>query len=255
MYMLFQRFHDPLPSRIGLAVAGLRPVPRRRRRPGGDRPAAAADVGALRPVGVPDGAAAGAARPGHAGRLGAVGHRRRPDRRPARHLGAGALLCLACAAQAMPSLAAVLVGTDRVRHRLRRGVDERHGVAGRPRRGARRVRPGPGGHVLLGGDHARPRGRRRAGPAHRPRRAVRGDRRRRRADRRCRSPLGTTSVRRATPAPPVEPADLPLEIAYFQPPVSDGPGRAGPRPRACCWPWPGARGWPRRPAPWSSRAR
>ncbi|MFL5860281.1 MAG: MFS transporter [Solirubrobacteraceae bacterium] len=34
---------------------------------------------------------------------------------------------------------------------------------------------------------------------------------------------GTTQVRRATPAPPVEPADLPLEIAYFQPAVTDDP--------------------------------
>jgi MFS transporter len=39
--------------------------------------------------------------------------------------------------------------------------------------------------------------------------------------------LGTRQARRATPAPPVQPADLPLEIAYFQPSVTDGPGAGG----------------------------
>ena len=73
---------------------------------------------------------------------------------------------------------------DRVRRRLRRGVDERHGLAGRSR-----TRPGAGRGlgpavtcssvgIMLG-----PGGRRRAGPAHRPRCALRGDRRRHRADR------------------------------------------------------------------------
>jgi hypothetical protein len=37
--------------------------------------------------------------------------------------------------------------------------------------------------------------------------------------------LGTTTVGRATPARPVDAADLPIEIAYFQPPVSDGGGQ------------------------------
>jgi hypothetical protein len=41
--------------------------------------------------------------------------------------------------------------------------------------------------------------------------------------------LGTSAARTATPAPPVEPADLPLEITYFQPRVSDGPGPVTPR--------------------------
>ncbi|HEY2317915.1 MAG TPA: MFS transporter [Solirubrobacteraceae bacterium] len=41
--------------------------------------------------------------------------------------------------------------------------------------------------------------------------------------------LGTTAARRATPPPAVEPADLPLEVAYFQRPVSDGPAPVTPR--------------------------
>jgi MFS family permease len=41
--------------------------------------------------------------------------------------------------------------------------------------------------------------------------------------------LGTTAARRTTPPQAVEPADLPLEIAYFQPPVSDGPAPVTPR--------------------------
>jgi hypothetical protein len=41
--------------------------------------------------------------------------------------------------------------------------------------------------------------------------------------------LGTTAARRGTAPPPLEPADLPLEIAYFQPPVSDRPAPVTPR--------------------------
>jgi hypothetical protein len=41
--------------------------------------------------------------------------------------------------------------------------------------------------------------------------------------------LGTTAVRPAIAAPPVQPADLPLEIAYFQPRATDGPGPVTPR--------------------------
>lgn len=40
---------------------------------------------------------------------------------------------------------------------------------------------------------------------------------------------GTTRTRRTAPAAPVEPAELPLEIAYFQPPIGDGPGPVTPR--------------------------
>jgi MFS family permease len=39
--------------------------------------------------------------------------------------------------------------------------------------------------------------------------------------------LGTRSARRAAPAPPIPAADLPLEIACFQPPVKDSPGAGG----------------------------
>jgi MFS family permease len=141
-------------------------------------------------------------------------------------LGAGALLCLACAAQAMPSLAAVLVG--RIVFGIAFGVVWTSGMAWladlNEARGGSGLGPavtcssvgimiGPavGGvlaqHLGLGAPFAVI--------------AV--------AAALIVVPLaaGTTSARRATPAPTVEPADLPLEIAYFQPPVSDGPGARG----------------------------
>jgi MFS family permease len=143
-------------------------------------------------------------------------------------LGAGALLCLACAAQALPSLAAVLVG--RMVFGVAFGVVWTSGMAwlsdlNEARGGSGlgpavtcssvgiMVGPAVGGvlaqHIGLGAPFAViavaaalivvPLG------------------------------LGTRSVRRATPAPAVEAADLPLEIAYFQPRVSDDPGRVTPR--------------------------
>lgn len=152
------------------------------------------------------------------------------ERIGARHvtLGAGALLCLSCMAQAMPSLAAVLAG--RLVFGVAFGVVWTSGMAWLAdldeARGGSGLGPavtcssvgimlGPaiGGvlaqHVGLGAPFAVI--------------AV--------AAALVVVPLalGTTAARRATPPPPVEAADLPLEIAYFQPPVSDGPGPVTPR--------------------------
>ncbi|HEX3978100.1 MAG TPA: MFS transporter [Solirubrobacteraceae bacterium] len=144
-------------------------------------------------------------------------------------LGAGALLCLACAAQAMPSLAAVLVG--RIVFGVAFGVVWTSGMAwladldeARAETAPRALGPavtcssvgimlGPavGGvlaqHIGLGAPFAVI--------------AI--------AAAVIVAPLalGTTSVRRATPAPPVQAADLPLEVAYLQPPISDGPAAGG----------------------------
>lgn len=146
-------------------------------------------------------------------------------------LGAGALLCLACAAQAMPSLAAVLAG--RIVFGVAFGVvwtsgmawladlDEARGETAPPTLGPAvtcssvgiMLGPAVGGvlaqHIGLGAPFAVI--------------AV--------AAALIVVPLavGTTSVRRATPAPPVEASGLPIEIAYFQAPVSDGPERMTPR--------------------------
>jgi len=143
-------------------------------------------------------------------------------------LGAGVLLCLACAAQAMPSLAAVLVG--RIVFGIAFGVVWTSGMAWLAdldeERGGSGLGPavtcssvgimlGPavGGvlaqHIGLGAPFAAV--------------AI--------ATAVIVLPLavGTTSTRRTTPAHPVEPADLPIEIAYFQAPMSDGPGKMTPR--------------------------
>jgi MFS family permease len=142
-------------------------------------------------------------------------------------LGAGALLCLACAAQALPSLAAVLVG--RIVFGVAFGVvwtsgmawladlNEARGETGPPTLGPAvtcssvgiMLGPAVGGvlaqHIGLGAPFAVI--------------AI--------AAAVIVMPLaaGTRSVKRATPAPTVEPADLPLEVAYFQPRVNDGGGR------------------------------
>jgi fucose permease len=139
-------------------------------------------------------------------------------------LGAGALLCLACAAQAMPSLAAVLAG--RIVFGIAFGVVWTSGMAWLAdlddARGGSGLGPavtcssvgimlGPavGGvlaqHIGLGAPFAVI--------------AVLA------ALIVIPLALGTTTVRRATPARPVDAADLPIEIAYFQPPVSDGGGQ------------------------------
>ncbi len=144
-------------------------------------------------------------------------------------LGAGALLCLACAAQAMPSLAALLVG--RIVFGVAFGVvwtsgmawlsdlNEARGKTGPPTLGPAvtcssvgiMLGPAVGGvlaqHIGLGAPFAVI--------------AV--------ATALIVVPLavGTTAVRRTTPAPTVEPADLPLEVAYVQRPISDGPGAGG----------------------------
>ena len=146
-------------------------------------------------------------------------------------LGAGALLCLACLAQAMPSLAALLVG--RMVFGVAFGVvwtsgmawladlDEARGETGPPALGPAvtcssvgiMLGPAVGGvvgqQIGLGAPFALI--------------AV--------ATAVIVGPLalGTSAARRATSPRPVEPADLPLEIAYFQPPVSDGPGKVTPR--------------------------
>jgi len=140
-------------------------------------------------------------------------------------LSAGALLCLSCAAQAMPSLAAVLAG--RIVFGIAFGVVWTSGMAWLAdldeARGGSGLGPavtcssvgimlGPavGGvlaqHVGLGAPLAVvslaaalivvP------------------------------LALGTNTTGRTAPRPKVEPADLPIEIAYFQQPVSDSP-RAG----------------------------
>jgi predicted MFS family arabinose efflux permease len=143
-------------------------------------------------------------------------------------LSAGALLCLSCLAQALPSLAAVLAG--RIVFGVAFGVVWTSGMAWLGEldesRGGSGLGPavtcssvgimlGPaiGGvlaqHVGLGAPFA----------------VIAG------AASLVVVPLalGTTAPRRATAPPPVEPADLPLEIAYFQPRVSDGPAPMTPR--------------------------
>jgi nitrate/nitrite transporter NarK len=141
-------------------------------------------------------------------------------------LGAAALLCLSCVGQAMPSLGAVLTG--RIVFGVAFGVVWTSGMAWLgdldEARGGSGLGPavtcssvgimlGPaiGGvlaeHVGLGAPFA----------------AIAA------AAALIVVPLafGTTAGRRVTPPSRVEPADLPLEIAYFQPPVSDGPGAGG----------------------------
>jgi predicted MFS family arabinose efflux permease len=144
-------------------------------------------------------------------------------------LSAGALLCLSCAAQAMPSLAAVLAG--RLVFGVAFGVVWTSGMAwladlDEARDGGSGLGPavtcssvgimlGPavGGvlaqHIGLGAPFAVV--------------AV--------AAALIVVPLalGTTATRRTAHRRTVEPSDLPLEITYFQPPVSDGPGQVTPR--------------------------
>lgn len=152
------------------------------------------------------------------------------DRIGARHvsLGAGVLLCLSCAAQAMPSLVAVLVG--RIVFGVAFGVVWTSGMAWLAdldeERGGSGLGPavtcssvgimlGPavGGvlaqHIGLGAPFASI--------------AIAA------AVIVLPLALGTTNARRATPAPPVAPADLPIEIAYFQAPVGDGAAPMTPR--------------------------
>ncbi len=143
-------------------------------------------------------------------------------------LGAGALLCLACVAQSMPSLAAVVAG--RIAFGVAFGVVWTSGMAWLAEldtaRGGSGLGPavtcssvgimlGPavggllGQHIGLGAPFAVI--------------AV--------ATAVTVAPLalGTTAVRPAIAAPPVQLADLPLEIAYFQPRATDGPGPVTPR--------------------------
>ena len=143
-------------------------------------------------------------------------------------LAAGALLCLSCLAQAMPSLGAVLAG--RIVFGIAFGVVWTSGMAwlaeladthGRSGLGPAvtcssvgiMLGPAVGGvlaqHIGLGAPFA----------------VVAA------AAALILVPLaaGTAEARCATPAPAVEPGDLPIEIAYFQAPVSDGPGPASPR--------------------------
>ncbi len=146
-------------------------------------------------------------------------------------LGAGLLLCLACLAQAMPSLAAVLAG--RIVFGVAFGVVWTSGMAWLAELDAARgeversalgpavtcssvgimLGPAVGGvlaqHIGLGAPFA----------------VVAA------AAALIVLPLvvGTTSAAAAAPAPPVQAADLPLEIAYFQAPVNDRPGPMTPR--------------------------
>jgi MFS family permease len=144
-------------------------------------------------------------------------------------LSAGVLLCLACLAQAVPSLAAVLAG--RIVFGVAFGVvwtsgmawvadlDEARRDTDPPALGPAvtcssvgiMVGPAVGGvlaqHIGLGAPFAVVAAA--AGLIVVP------------------LALGTRSARRATPPRAMEPADLPLEIAYFQPPVSDRGGRGG----------------------------
>jgi MFS transporter, YNFM family, putative membrane transport protein len=149
-------------------------------------------------------------------------------------LGAGALLCLACLAEAMPSLAAVLVG--RIVFGVAFGVvwtsgmawladlNDARGETAPPALGPAvtcsslgvMVGPAVGGVLaqLLG--LGAPFAVIAAATA-----VIVGP-----------LALGTSAARRATPPPAVEPADLPLEVAYVQRPVSDGRGAgAGVSPR------------------------
>ena len=226
--MLFQRFHvRPLPARVslllvyglflaaGVAQAAIVPLLPRMSAAFGLSASQTALLLALPglatlAVSVPSGIAA--------------------DRIGARRvtLGAGALLCLACVAQSMPSLAALLTG--RIVFGVAFGVVWTSGMAWLADLDAARggsglgpavtcssvgimLGPAVGGvlaqHIGLGAPFAVI--------------AV--------ASAVIVAPLalGTTAARPAIPAPPVEPADLPLEIAYFQPRVNDGPAPVTPR--------------------------
>ena len=143
-------------------------------------------------------------------------------------LAAAALLCLSCLAQAMPALAAVLVG--RIVFGVAFGVVWTSGMAWLAELADDHGRSGLGPAVTcssvgimlgpaVGGVLAQHIG---LGAPFGVIAAATGL---------ILVPLaaGTAQARRAAPAPPVEPADLPLEIAYFQTRVSDGPGPATPR--------------------------
>ena len=143
-------------------------------------------------------------------------------------LAAGALLCLTCVAQAMPSLAGVLAG--RIVFGVAFGVVWTSGMAWLSDLDEARGGSGLGAAVTcssvgimlgpaIGGALAESVG------LGAPFAAIAA------ATALVVMPLalGTSAARRATPPPPVEPADLPLEIAYFQPPVSDDPAPVTPR--------------------------
>jgi predicted MFS family arabinose efflux permease len=143
-------------------------------------------------------------------------------------LAAGALLCLSCLAQAMPSLAIVLAG--RIAFGIAFGVVWTSGMAWLAELADGHERSGLGPAVTcssvgimlgpaVGGALAQLLG---LGAPF----AVIGT-----ATGLIVLPLaaGTAEARRAAPRPPVHAADLPIEIAYFQPPVSDGPGPTTPR--------------------------
>ena len=141
-------------------------------------------------------------------------------------LGAGALLCLACVAQSMPSLAAVLAG--RIVFGVAFGVVWTSGMAWLADLDAARGASGLGPAVTcssvgimlgpaVGGVLSQQIGLGAPFAVIAVATAV------------IVTPLalGTTAARPAIPAAPVPAADLPLEIAYFQSPVSDGPGAGG----------------------------
>jgi hypothetical protein len=143
-------------------------------------------------------------------------------------LAAGALLCLSCFAQAMPSLAAVLAG--RIVFGVAFGVVWTSGMAWLAELADARGRSGLGPAVTcssvgimlgpaVGGVLAQHIG---LGAPFAVIAAATGL---------ILLPLagGTAEARRATPPPAVEPADLPIEIAYFQAPVSDSRVSATPR--------------------------
>lgn len=143
-------------------------------------------------------------------------------------LGAGLLLCLACVAQAMPSLAAVLAG--RIVFGVAFGVVWTSGMAWLAELGTERGGSGLGPAVTcssvgimlgpaVGGLLAQQIGLGAPFAVVAAAAAV------------IVVPLalGTTAARRTTPAAAVQAADLPIEIAYFQAPVSDAPGQMTPR--------------------------
>ncbi|HTU96687.1 MAG TPA: MFS transporter [Solirubrobacteraceae bacterium] len=143
-------------------------------------------------------------------------------------LGAGALLCLACAAQALPSLAAVLAG--RIVFGVAFGVVWTSGMAWLAELDEKRGGSGLGPAVTcssvgimlgpaVGGVLAQQVGLGAPFAAIAVAAAL------------VMIPLamGTRNVARTAPAPPVDASELPLEIAYFQPPVSDASGSVTPR--------------------------
>ena len=146
-------------------------------------------------------------------------------------LSAGALLCLACAAQALPSLAAVLGG--RIVFGIAFGVVWTSGMAWLAELDADRGEAGPRalgpavtcssvGIMLgpaVGGVLAQQIG---LGAPFAAIAAVA-------ALVVIPLALGTRSGSRTTPTPPVDASELPIEIAYFQPPVSDASGSVTPR--------------------------